>query len=159
MHNKIFYFLAFILLTISFFKDKTKTKKSLLKAWKSFENILPQMLGMITFIGIIIALFSPDTISKIIGSSSGWLGVLAAAIIGSITLIPAFVAFPMAAILIQNGAGYMQISAFASTLTMVGLLTMPLEIKFFGKKFTILRNSLAFILSFFVAFVIGKVVV
>ncbi len=159
MHNKIFYSLAFILLTISFFKDKTKTKKSLLKAWKSFENILPQMLGMITFIGIIIALFSPDTISKIIGNSSGWLGVLAAAIIGSITLIPAFVAFPMAAILIQNGAGYMQISAFASTLTMVGLLTMPLEIKFFGKKFTILRNSLAFILSFFVAFVIGKVVV
>ena len=158
MHSKIFYSLAVILLTISFFKDKAKARKSLVKAWKSFENILPQMLGMITSIGIIIALFSPDTISKIIGSSSGWLGVFIAAIIGSITLIPAFVAFPMAAILLQNGAGYMQISAFASTLTMVGILTLPLEIKFFGKKFTIMRNSLAFILSFFVAFVIGKVV-
>ena len=159
MQNYIFYSLATILLILSFIKDKNKTKKSLIKAWKSFENILPQMLGMIATIGIIIAYLSPETISKIIGGSSGWLGVLIAAIVGSITLIPAFVAFPMAAILLQNGAGYMQISAFASTLTMVGLLTLPLEIKFFGKKFSILRNSLAFILSFVVAFVIGKVVI
>lgn len=159
MQNYIFYSLATILLIISFIKDKNKTKKSLIKAWKSFENILPQMLGMITTIGIIIAYLSPETISKIIGGSSGWLGVLIAAIVGSITLIPAFVAFPMAAILLQNGAGYMQISAFASTLTMVGLLTLPLEIKLFGKKFSILRNTLAFILSFVVAFVIGKVVI
>ena len=159
MQNYIFYSLATILLILSFIKDKNKTKKSLIKAWKSFENILPQMLGMIATIGIIIAYLSPETISKIIGGSSGWLGVFIAAIVGSITLIPAFVAFPMAAILLQNGAGYMQISAFASTLTMVGLLTLPMEIKFFGKKFSILRNSLAFVLSFVVAFVIGKVVI
>jgi len=64
----------------------------------------------------------------------------------------------MAAILLENGAGYMQLSAFVSTLTMVGVITLPLEIRFFGKKFTILRNSLAFALSFVVAFVISKVV-
>ena len=41
---------------------------------------------------------------------------------------------------------------------MVGVITVPLETKYFGKKFTLLRNILAFALAFLVAFVIGKVV-
>ena len=52
----------------------------------------------------------------------------------------------------------MQIGAFISTLMMVGVVTIPVEIKYFGKKMTLLRNFMAFILSFFVAYVIGKVV-
>lgn len=51
----------------------------------------------------------------------------------------------------------MQIAVFVSTLMMVGIVTMPLEIKYFGKKATILRNSLAFVFSFIVAIVIGVV--
>lgn len=158
MQNIIFYALTIVLITISYFKDKSKTKQALKKAWKSFENILPQMLGIITSVGIIIAFLNPEVISNIIGSSSGWLGVILAAAVGSITLIPGFVAFPTAAILLQNGAGYMQLGAFISTLMMVGVMTMPVEIKFFGKKSTFLRNALAFSFSFIVAFVIGKVV-
>jgi len=159
VQNIIFYSIAIILLIISLFKDRDKTKLALKKAWKSFENILPQMLGMIASIGLILAFLSPEVISKIIGQSSGWYGVVLAAIIGSITLIPAFVAFPLAAILLHNGAGYMQLSAFVSTLTMVGVLTFPLEIKFFGRKFTIIRNLLAFVLAFLVAFIMKLVMV
>lgn len=158
MQNIIFYGLSTVLLLFSFYKDKTKTKKALMKAWKSFENILPQMLGIITSVGIIIAFLNPERISTIIGGSSGWLGVVLAAAVGSITLIPGFVAFPTAAILLENGAGYMQLGAFISTLMMVGLMTTPVEIGYFGKKATILRNSFAFIFSFLVAFIIGKVV-
>lgn len=158
MQNKIFYTLTVVLLIVSFIKNKDKTKQALLKAWKSFDNILPQMLGIITTVGIIIALLNPEVISKIIGGSSGYLGVALAAVIGSITLIPGFIAFPTAAILLENGAGYMQIGAFISSLMMVGLLTIPMEISFFGKKSTITRNVLAFLFTFIVAFVIGKVV-
>lgn len=115
MQNKIFYGLAIVLVLVSFYKDKTKTKKALMKAWKSFQNILPQMLGIITSVGIIIAFLNPERISTIIGGSSGWLGVILAAIVGSITLIPSFVAFPTAAILLENGAGYMQLGAWYTT--------------------------------------------
>jgi len=52
----------------------------------------------------------------------------------------------------------MQIGAFVSTLMMVGIITMPVEIKYFGKKLTIMRNVLAFIFSFLVAYVISLVV-
>lgn len=159
MQTIIFYSVALGLLLLSFIKDRAKTKQSLIKAFKSFANIVPQMLGMIASIGVILALLSPQLISSFIGGSSGWIGVIIGAVIGSITLIPAFVAFPMAAILLENGAGYMQLASFVSTLTMVGVVTLPLEIRYFGKKFAAIRNTLAFALSFVVAFVIGKVVV
>lgn len=144
-------------MTFSYYKDKNKTKKALKKAWKAFENILPQFLGVIVLVGIMLSVFNADLISKIIGSESGWYGVLISAVVGAITLIPGFIAFPTAAMLIENGAGYMQIGAFISTLMMVGVVTMPVEIKYFGKRLTITRNSLAFVFSFIVAFIIGKV--
>lgn len=158
MQNKILYILTAVLIIISFIKDKNKTKKSIMKAWKSFLNILPQLLGIVTSVGIIMAFLNPESISNVIGASSGWVGVLLAALVGSVTLIPGFVAFPTAAILLQNGAGYMQLGAFISTLMMVGVMTIPVEIKFFGKKATFLRNILAFLFSIIVALVIGKVV-
>ena len=158
MDSIIFYSLAGILLILSFFKDKKKTKMALKKAWKAFENILPEFLVVILLVGFMLAILDADTISGVIGAKSGWFGVILASIIGSITLIPGFVAFPTAAILLENGAGYMQIAAFISTLMMVGVVTMPVEIKYFGKKSTILRNLSAFLFSFLVAFIINLVV-
>lgn len=158
MDTFILYGAALLLLAISFFKDKQKTKMSLKKAWKSFENIMPQFLVVILLVGILLAVLNTEVISKLIGSNSGWLGAVLAALIGAVTLIPGFVAFPTAAMLLQSGAGYMQIGAFVSTLMMVGIVTMPVEMKYFGKRLTILRNVLAFFFSFIVAYIIGTVV-
>ena len=112
---------------------------------------------MIAIVAIIIAFLNPERISAIIGESSGIWGVLLAAIVGSITLMPGFIAFPTAHILLQNGAGYMQLGAFISALMMVGLMTMPIEKTYFGSKLTYIRNGSAFIFTFIVAFIIGKV--
>jgi len=156
--NLTLYSITLLLLGISYYKDKKKTKMALRKAWKAFNNILPEFLAVITLVGLLIAILNPDLISRIIGSNSGWFGLVLASIVGSITLIPGFVAFPTAALLLEGGAGYMQIAAFVSTLMMVGLITLPLEIKYFGKKAAYLRNGLAFIFSYFVAFIISWVV-
>ena len=51
----------------------------------------------------------------------------------------------------------MQIAVFISTLMMVGVVTIPIEIKYFGKKATFIRNGMAFVFSFIVAIVIGVV--
>ena len=116
MSNYILYGITILLFVISYYKDKKKTKMAMKKAWKAFENILPEFLGVIMLVGVLLAVLNPQVISKIIGNNSGWFGVVIAAIVGSITLIPGFVAFPTAAMLLQNGAGYMQIGAFLSTL-------------------------------------------
>lgn len=156
--NISLYIVTVALLILSFYNDKKKTKMALKKAWKAFENILPEFLVVILFVGVLLAVMNPEMISKIIGADSGWFGVTLAALVGAVTLIPGFVAFPMASMLLQGGGGYMQIGAFVSALMMVGVVTMPVEIKYFGKKLTIYRNILAFIFSFIVAYIIGLVV-
>ncbi|MDD3027826.1 MAG: hypothetical protein PHI41_07270 [Erysipelotrichaceae bacterium] len=156
--NVFLYGTAFGLLALSVFKDKNRTIMALKKSWRSFENILPQFLGVIVMVGILLSLFDSKAISSLIGASSGWIGVVIAVLAGAVTLIPGFVAFPMAAMLLENGAGYMQIGAFVSALMMVGVITIPVEIKYFGKRLTFARNLLAFLFSFVVALIIGLVV-
>ena len=157
MFTYVLYALAGGGLLVSFVKDRGKTKMALKKAWKSFENILPQFLAILIIIGLALSILSPETITMLMGTRSGVFGVLRAALIGSITLIPGFVAFPLAAALLKNGAGYMQIAAFVSTLMMVGVVTLPLEIKTFGKRATLIRNVAAFVFSLLAALVkIGR---
>ncbi|OJU14360.1 MAG: permease [Clostridiales bacterium 43-6] len=153
----IFYVFAFSALMISFAKSKEKTKTALKKAWKSFENILPQLLLILLIIGMLLAVLTAEQISSFLGARSGFVGVLLASLLGSVTLIPGFVAFPLASALLHSGGGIMQITAFVSTLMMVGIVTLPLEFKYFGKKATILRNSLALGFSLMVAVIMGAI--
>lgn len=157
MFTKILYSVVLLFLIISFIKDKKKTKKALRKALKSFENILPQFLTIILIIGMMLSVIDNETISHFLGSNSGVLGILIALSVGSITLIPGFVAFPLAAALLNNGAGIAQIAVFISSLMMVGIVTMPLEIKMFGSKVTIIRNICALLFSLIVAYVMGSI--
>ena len=152
------YVLAGVLLIVSARQDRQKTGVALRKAWKSFESILPLILAIIMLIGIGLAVLSPAAISGLMGRHSGWPGVILAALIGSVTLIPGFVTFPLAAALLKNGAGYFQIIVFISTSVMVGVVTIPIEIRYFGRKVTYWRNFLALIFSFAIAGLMGGLV-
>lgn len=155
MFTKILYAAALLGLAASFAKDREKTRLALKKAWRSFENILPSVLAILLFIGFILTFLDAEAISKLIGADSGILGMVIAAVVGCITLIPGFVAFPLAASLLAAGAGYAQIAIFISTLMMVGVATLPLEIKCFGRRVAIKRNALSLVLAVITSCVIG----
>ncbi len=155
--NIVLYGGTAVLLLLSFQKDRKKSMQALRKAWKAFENILPQFLVVILVVSLLLSLLDHTMILRIIGSESGWFGVLLASLVGAVTLIPGFVAFPTAALLLQGGAGYMQIAAFVSSLMMVGIVTLPVEMRYFGKRLAVMRNALGFIFSFIVAYAIGTV--
>lgn len=127
--------------------DRGKTKKALLKGLKSIEAILPQLVVVLFLIAAMLAAFDARTISRFLGASSGWLGVALASLVGAVTLLPGFVAFPAAGELLRNGAGAFQIAAFVSSLMMVGIVTLPMEISYFGRRAAIARNAAAFVFS------------
>ena len=154
----IFYVIVLILLGISFFKDRKKTAEALLRAWKSFIVLLPPFLTVIFLLGFLVVFIPDKTIALYIGEKSGFLGFLISSIVGAITLIPGFVAFPMAKMLLENGAGIAQMAVFISTLMMVGVVTAPLEASFFGWKATMGRNLMAYFFSFVVGYVVWMVV-
>ncbi len=151
------YGLCIILIFISFLKDKNKTKKAIINGLKSFEKIMPQFLSIVIIISITLSVLNTEIISEIIGKDSGFLGIILASIVGSITTMPTFVAFSIGNQLLQNGAGYAQVSALITTLTMVGILTFSLESQYIGKKAAFYRNFLAFLFSFIVAIFMGGV--
>lgn len=158
MDTVILYLITGVCLVISFFKNREKTRIALKKAFKSFESILPQFLVVLILVSIALAVLDAPTITVILGKDSGVWGVLVASLVGAITLIPGFVAFPAAAALLQGGAGVTQIAAFVSSLMMVGVVTLPLEIQFFGKRAAFLRNFLAYGFSLIAAVFVGWVV-
>ncbi|MEL7570598.1 MAG: permease, partial [Eubacteriaceae bacterium] len=145
------YGIAVILLSISFVKNKSKTLIALKKSLKMFLNILPQFIAILFLLGLLLAAIPSDVIKNTLGENSSFSGILLSAALGSATIIPVIIAFPIASQLLQSGAGIVQIAVFISTLTTVGLITMPLEIKYLGKKTTYMRNMLAFLFSFITA--------
>jgi uncharacterized membrane protein YraQ (UPF0718 family) len=140
---------------VSFVKDRHKTLLSLKKAWKLFAGVFPQFVAILLFAGVVLAVLSPETIKRVIGEETGFTGMLLTSFVGAITVVPVMIAFPIVAELMKNGAGIVQMAVFVSTLTTVGIITIPMEIKYLGKKIAILRNVFAFIFSFITAYLVG----
>lgn len=148
---------ALIGVILSLFKDKEKTKKSIGSAKRMMGNMISDILGVLLLIGLVLTLVSPDVIEQTLGGETGIFALLMSALVGTITLIPAFVAFPLIGSLRDSGAGIMSLTAFLTTLTMVGFVTFPLEMKSFGKKFALFRNGLSFVFAIVIAVIMGQV--
>jgi len=152
---KILLSLTFIALILSFFADRKKTVSGIKKGFKMFLGILPMILNLLILVSIFLFLVPQETLIKLLGKGSGITGMLIAAILGSISLIPGFIAFPLASILLKSGVAYGVIAVFITTLMMVGILTLPLESKYFGMKTALMRNGFSFIGAIIIGLLIG----
>jgi uncharacterized membrane protein YraQ (UPF0718 family) len=144
-----------IMLLASFAMDKDKTLLGLKKGIKMFFNIVPPFLNILILISIFLYLIPNDLIFQFLGPSSGLLGFIIAAMVGSISLIPGFVSYPIASALIDKGASYAVVAVFMTTLMMVGVVTLPLEIKYFGREAAVMRNLLNFIAAIIIGLLVG----
>jgi len=142
-------------LLLSFIINREKTFKAIKIATNRFVTILPAFLGMLILVSIILFLIPDKLISNYLGKNNIFIGVLLASFFGSITLIPGFIAFPLCGILLKKGVLYMVLSAFSTTLMMVGVLTYPIEKEYFGVRLTILRNIMSLFIALVVALMTG----
>ncbi len=148
---------AFVCLLVSLTRNKAKTKRSLIVAVKSFFRILPIVFTIIIVIGVLLGFVPPTKVSEVIGEQAGFGGVIIIAFLGAILHIPALISFPLAASLLKGGASVTAVAAFITTLTMVGIVTLPLEIKELGRKIALLRNGISFIFAIIIALIIGAI--
>lgn len=146
-----------VFLIVSLVRDKQKTKQALKMAFALGRGMLGSILSIILLIGLILTVLPPEQIAEFIGKQSLLLATVGSAACGAITLIPAFIAFPLVGTLINAGVGMVPAVAFLTTLTMVGIVTFPLERREFGLKFTVVRNGLSFIFAILIALVMGVI--
>lgn len=140
---------------LSLFFDKGKTILGLKKGLKMFLGILPALLNILILVSVFIYLIPSETLARWLGKDSGFTGMMIAALLGSVSMLPGFVSFPLAAILLKSGVGYSIIAVFITTLMMVGVLTLPMEAKYFGMRVAIMRNVLSFVGALIVGLLIG----
>jgi len=140
---------------ISLFVNREKTLKAVKIAARRFVNILPAFLTMIILVSIVLFLIPDKAISDYLGSNNKSIGILSASFLGSVTLMPGFIVFPLCGILLKKGVLYMVLAAFTTTLMMVGVLTYPIEKEYLGIKVTIIRNAISFFIALVVAVMIG----
>lgn len=157
MSSLIINLIVLVLLLISVLKNKTKTRKALMKAYKSVLNFLPSIISMMIFMGISLSIVNPVLITNILGEESGIFGITLSLILGSAAFMPSFIALPFGANLLAQGAGYPQMAGFISTLMAVGVASFPVEVKYFGKKTAFLRNTLGLIASIIFVILIWSV--
>ncbi|MDD3052674.1 MAG: permease [Candidatus Cloacimonetes bacterium] len=142
-------------LLLSAIFDKKKTGMALKKGIAMFINLLLPFATILIFVSTFLYLIPDKLIIQWLGKDAGISGMVIAAVVGSISLIPGFIAYPLGGILIKNGAGYPVIAIFITTLMMVGIITLPIEFKYFGKKIALLRNLLSFIGAIIVGLLMG----
>ncbi len=144
MVNILLWGTTIILLIISLVKSKQKTVLALKTAFKKFISILSLFITVLIAYALIVTFIPGEIIQKYIGSDSGFHGILLSLGLGSITVMPGFIAFPLCAALKADGIPYYIIAAFSLTLMNVGIATFPIERKFLGFSVALSRNILAF---------------
>ncbi|MFP4655583.1 MAG: permease [Methanohalobium sp.] len=98
-------------------------------------------LIIILLVGLLLGFIPPEQISRFVGEQSGLGGVLLVGIAGAVMHIPAILSFPLVASFLESGASVTAVAVFITTLTMIGTVTLPLEIKELGKEIAFLRNG------------------
>ena len=149
------YVVTGLALAISLIASRRKTVQALRISGRRFTTILPAFLMMLVLVSVVLLLIPDEVISNYLAGSNKFIGVLSASFFGSVTLMPGFIAFPLAGMLLTRGVAYMVLSAFTTTLMMVGVLTYPIEKQYFGAKVTIMRNALSLLIALVVAMVTG----
>lgn len=142
----------------SLIADRRKTLTGVRRGLRMFVNLLPTLVAVLAAVSLLMAAVHPATLERWLGGG-GPVPFVAALLIGSIALIPGFVAFPLAGVLKDHGATTAVLAAFITTLLMVGVVTLPIEIRFFGRRIAIWRNLLAFggavVVSLVMAVILG----
>jgi uncharacterized membrane protein YraQ (UPF0718 family) len=151
---QILIFISIVCLILSLVIDQRKTFEGIKRGLKMFLTLLPALLTVLILVSVFLYLVPDKTIIKLLGAKSGTMGIAIAALVGAIALIPGFIAFPLAKILLVKGVSYTVVAVFITTLIMVGVLTLPVEFRYFGKKAAIMRN----VLSLFGAIIVGLLI-
>jgi uncharacterized membrane protein YraQ (UPF0718 family) len=147
--------ITFFCLLVSFLANWQKTWDGIKRGLLMFLKLLPLLLWMLALVSVVLFFIPNEKLVNYMGETAGIAGWFTAALLGSVSLIPGFIAYPLCGILIKNGVAYAVIAVFITTLMMVGFVTLPVEARFFGWKTSIVRNGLSLVAALLIGFIMS----
>ncbi|MBT3378724.1 MAG: hypothetical protein HN742_21430 [Lentisphaerae bacterium] len=153
----ILYMITAFLVGVSFLAAPRKTGRALDVALRRFLRILPTFVVVMVLVAVVLHLVPDHLVMRVLARESKWAAMVSAIGFGSVSVIPGFIAFPLCGLLRDRGALYMVISAFSTTLMMVGVVTFPMEKVYLGARLAFWRNATALVIAIVVAVATGFV--
>jgi hypothetical protein len=129
-------------------------KLSLQKTVNMFLQVLPIILGMLLLTSLAIMAF-PKDISAGFFSGKPLSDAIRGATLGSIAAGHPLASYILGGELLSGGVSLFAVTALIVSWVSVGIVQLPAEAMFLGKRFALLRN----ILNFFIAIIIALLVV
>lgn len=125
-------------------------KKSMYKSLRGLWNAFPMILGTILLISLI-SVVIPKSFYSIVFSKNSFLDSFIGGMIGSISAGNPITSYIFGGEMLKQGTSLVAVTAFLVSWTTVGLIQLPAESVILGRKFALLRNLTAFLLSIAVA--------
>lgn len=152
--TQIIWMAALAATIFSYRKAPERTRESLRKSLRTLKGLAPGVLGMVAVVGGTLAFF-PERLWVHLFNRPGLQGLFLMSAVGALINIPGPIAFPLAGTLLKMGVKPASLAAFVTALTMVGIVTSPLEASSFGKRFTFFRQLLSFLAAMAIGFLMG----
>jgi len=136
--------------------NSKKFKTILNKTWKAFRFVIPIILSVLLIVAFIQAVVPVESYKKIF-TGDIFLDPLIAAVLGSVSLGNPIVSYIIGNGLLQNGVSLVAVTAFIVSWVTVGIIQLPAEYYFFGKRFALIRNLTSFIGAILMGILIGYI--
>lgn len=121
-------------------------RNSLGKAVHTFVQALPVIAGMLLLTSLAFTLFSPGQAALLFGHNQ-YLDALLGTTIGSIAAGPPLASYLLGGELRAGGVSLLAVTALVVSWVTVGLVQLPAEALFLGRRFAVTRNLVAFVFT------------
>ncbi|MBC8505063.1 MAG: permease [Anaerolineales bacterium] len=111
---------------------------------KILLQVFPLLIAAFLTAGLIQALVTEETVTRWLGSESGWRGIALACLGGALIPGGPYVYYPIAAALLNTGAGLGVLVAFISAKNLWSISRIPVEVALLGPRITIIRYVVTF---------------
>lgn len=125
--------IVMLLLLLSVFKSRPKTKKALKNGASQFWNVLPFFFAVFGLIGLLEVLLTPAIVKTWLGSESGMLAPLYAAVFGGMATGPPAAVFPLGKYLLTQQASVAAVATLLTVFVFVGLFQVWINDEFIMK--------------------------
>lgn len=149
----ILFSFTFLTYLYCLFKDKKGTKKASMIGIKVLTKNSIRLFSIFIIIGILQNFISKENMSSFLIKFSGLKGILVGFLTGSIMMGPVASGYPIAEYVKNNGGSIGLITAFLTSWVLLGIISISMEFKNLGTKFTILRNICSFIIIILISII------
>jgi uncharacterized membrane protein YraQ (UPF0718 family) len=116
--------------------------------------VIPLLVAAFLIAGLVQVLVTKEMVTRWLGKEAGWRGIALACVGGALMPGGPYVYYPIAAVLLQSGAGVGVLVAFVTAKNLWSLSRLPLEFALLGPGLTIARFSVTLVVPPLMGFLV-----